>query len=111
MKAATKVVACAAVVLLSGSAWAADVDTAAAEALMKKSGCGKCHSLSAKKEGPSYKDTAAKYKGKGDAMDALVKHLTTSPTVKVGGADEKHPNLASKNEADVKNVVGYILSR
>jgi len=111
MQAATKLVACAAVALLSGSAWAADVDTAGAEALMKKSGCGKCHSATAKKEGPSYKDIAAKYKGKGDATDTLVKHLTTNPTVKVGGADEKHTNLSTKNDAEVKNVVGYILSR
>ena len=39
-------------------------DAAAAEALMKKSNCSKCHSVAAKKNGPSFKETAAKYKGK-----------------------------------------------
>ena len=87
------------------------VDAAAAEALMKKSGCMKCHSVSAKKEGPPFKETAAKYKGKADAEAALVKHLTTNPKIKVDGKEELHDSLKTKNEAEVKNVVAYILSR
>ncbi|NRF71079.1 c-type cytochrome [Aquincola sp. S2] len=99
----------AALVALSLPAQAADV--AAAEALAKKSNCMKCHSVAAKKEGPSFKETAAKYKGKGDAEQKLVVHLTTSPKVKVDGKDEEHDNLKTKNEADVKNVVQWILSQ
>lgn len=94
---------------LAGGAQAQD--TAAAEALMKKSGCMKCHSVSAKKEGPSFKETAAKYKGKPDAAAALFKHLTSNPKVKVDGKEELHDSLKTKNEGDVKNVVAYILSR
>jgi cytochrome c len=94
-----------------GAAQAQSVDTAAAEALMKKSGCNKCHSLSAKKEGPSFKETAGKYKGKADAEAALYKHLTTNPKVKVDGKEELHESLKTKNDADIKNVIGYILSR
>ena len=86
-------------------------DTAAAEALMKKSNCNKCHALSAKKDGPAYKETAAKYKGKPDAEQKLFTHLTTNPKVKVDGKEEAHENLKTKNDADVKNVVAYILSR
>ena len=86
-------------------------DAAAAEGLMKKSGCMKCHSVSAKKEGPSFKETAAKYKGKPDAQAALFKHLTTNPKIKVDGKEELHDALKTKNEAEVKNVVAYILSR
>ena len=92
-------------------AHAQSVDVAAAESLMKKSGCLKCHSVSAKKEGPSFKDTAAKYKGKADAEKALVAHLTTNPKIKVDGKEELHDALKTKNEADVRNVVRYILSR
>ena len=44
----------------------ADVDVSAAEALSKKSGCLKCHAVDKKKDGPSFKETAAKYKGKPD---------------------------------------------
>jgi len=86
-------------------------DVAAAEALTKKSGCMKCHSVSAKKEGPSFKDVAAKYKGKPDAQAALHKHLTSSTKIKIDGKEELHDPLKTKNDAEVKNVVAYILSR
>jgi cytochrome c len=85
-------------------------DAAAAQATVKKSGCGKCHATSAQKEGPSFKDTAAKYKGQADAEAKLVAHLTTGPTIKVGGKDEKHPN-AKGDPAEVKNLVEWILSQ
>ena len=97
--------------VVAGTALAQGVDTGAAEALMKKSGCMKCHALSAKKEGPPFKETAAKYKGKADAEAALRKHLTTNPKVKVDGKEELHDALKTKNDADVLNVVRYILSR
>ena len=94
----------------AGGAHAA-VDAAAAEALMKKSGCFKCHSLSAKKDGPSYKSVAEKYRGKPDAQAALYQHLTTHPTIKIDGNEEKHESLKSTNEAEIRNVVDFILSR
>ena len=97
--------------LVAGGASAQAVDTSAAEALAKKSGCMKCHSVSAKKEGPSFKETAAKYKGKPDAEKALVTHLTTSPKVKVDGKEELHDSLKTKDNAQILNVVRYILSR
>jgi len=87
------------------------VDEDAAEKLMKKSGCNKCHSLSAKKEGPAYKETAAKYKGKANAEDELYKHLTSNPTIEVDGKKERHDSPKSKKEDEVRNVVRYILTR
>jgi cytochrome c len=86
-------------------------DVAAAEALAKKSGCMKCHSVSAKKEGPSFKATAAKYKGKPDAEKALTTFLTTTPKVKVDGNEESHESPKTNNQAEVTNLVKYILSR
>jgi cytochrome c len=94
-----------------GGARAQSADAGAAEALMKKSGCFKCHSISAKKDGPSYKSVAEKYKGKPDAEKTLHTHLTTNPTVKVDGKEERHESLKTKNEAEIKNVVQFILSR
>jgi len=87
------------------------VDEGAAEKLMKKSGCNKCHSLSAKKEGPPYKETAKKYKGKANAEDELFKHLTTTPTVEVDGKKEKHDSPKTKKEDEIRNIVRYILTR
>ena len=87
------------------------VDDAAAEALARKSGCFKCHAIDKKKDGPPYKEIAAKWKGKGDAEAKLTTHVTTSPKVKIEGKEEDHEQLKSKDPGDVKNVVEWILSR
>ncbi|APV50096.1 class I cytochrome c [Betaproteobacteria bacterium GR16-43] len=99
-------------VLFGGAALLADAaDDAAAQALVKKSGCLNCHSVDKKKDAPSYKDIAAKYKGKPDAEAKLVTHLTTNPKIEVDGKKENHDSLKTKDGAEVKNVVGWILSR
>jgi len=104
-------IATAALALAMGGAYAQNVDVSAAEGLMKKSGCFKCHAVAAKKDGPSYKSVAEKYRGKPDAASALTKHITTGPMVKIDGKEEKHELIKSKDEAEIKNVVAYILSR
>jgi len=97
--------------LWAGGAAAQAVDASAAEALAKKSGCLGCHSVTQKKIGPAFKEVAARYKGKADAEQKLHTHLTTNPKVKVGGAEEEHDSLKTKNQADIRNVVRWILSR
>lgn len=96
-------------------AWAgavmAEVDADAAESLAKQNKCSKCHAVDKKKDGPPYKETAAKYKGKADAEQKLYTHLTTSPKVKVDGKEEEHKAIKAKNEAEVRNLVRWILSR
>ena len=94
----------------TGTALAA-VDADAAQALMKKSDCGKCHALDKKKDGPPYKETAKKYQGKADAEQKLYIHLTTNPKVEVEGKEEEHTALKTKKEDDIRNVVRWILSR
>ena len=87
------------------------VDVAAAEQLLETSKCGKCHSVDKQKDGPPYKKTAAKYKGKADGEAKLVTHLTTSPMVEIDGVKEEHTKVKSKEEAAIKNLARYILSR
>ena len=87
------------------------VDVAAAEALIQESKCSKCHSVDKQKDGPSFKKTAAKYKGKADAEAKLFTHLTTAPMVKIDGVEEEHTKVKSKDEAAVRNLARYILSR
>jgi len=94
---------------ISLPAQAADAD--AAVALTKKSNCMKCHSVNAKKDGPSFKETAGKYKGKSDAEAKLVTHLTTNPKVKIDGKEEEHANLKTKDNAEVLNTVQWILAQ
>ena len=89
----------------------AQVDAAAAETLAKKSKCMTCHSVDKKKDGPSFKETAAKYKGKADAEKQLVAHLTSNPKIKVDGKEELHESPKTKNEAEIKNLAAWILSR
>jgi cytochrome c len=103
--------ACVAWAGLVPGAFAANVDEAAAEALAKKSGCLKCHSVAREKDAPSYKKIAAKYKGQADAEQKLVTFVTTGPKVKVEGKEETHEALKTKNEGDVRNVVSWILTR
>lgn len=104
-------VALAALSGLSANVMAADIDADAAQALAKKSNCLKCHAVDKKKDGPSFKETAGKYKGKADAEEKLFKHLTTSPKVKIDGKEEEHQSVKSKNDADISNLVRWILSR
>jgi cytochrome c len=87
------------------------VDAAAAEALIKKSDCGKCHAVDKKKDGPPYKETAAKLKGKPDAEEEVIKHLTTAPKVKIDGKEEEHKVVKSKDDAEIRNLARWILSR
>lgn len=104
----------ATVLALTGAAFAAQaqaVDVAAAEALTKKSNCTKCHSVDKKKDGPPFKETAAKYKGKADAEAKVVKHITTGPKIKIDGIEEDHQIVKTKDEAEILNLVRYILSR
>ena len=105
------IVSMAAVLACGGVLISEAADNAAAEALAKKSGCLTCHSVDKKKVAPSFKDVAAKYKGKADAEQKLVTHLTTNPKVVVDGKEEPHDSLKTKDSGEVKNVVGWVLSR
>jgi cytochrome c len=86
-------------------------DADAAQALIRKSECLKCHAVDKKKDGPSFKETAGKYKGKADAPQKLFTHLTTRPKIKVDDKEEEHTTLKGAKDEDVRNVVQWILSR
>jgi len=88
-----------AAVLAAGMAFAGSAN--AQEALAKSSGCLNCHDVATKKVGPSFKDIAAKFKGKADAEATLVKQLTTG---------SGHPKV-SASEDDVKSLVKWVLSQ
>ena len=86
-------------------------DDAAVESLLKKSNCLKCHAVDKKKDGPSFKETAAKYKGKADAEAKLYTHLTTNPKVKIDGKEEEHDSLKTKDDAQIREVIRWILAK
>lgn len=87
-------------------------DVEAAQALAKKNECLKCHSVDKEKKAPSYKKIAAKYAGKADGEDKVIKNLTTGPKVKMDdGTEEEHKIINTKDEAAIKNLAQWILSR
>lgn len=70
-------------VLAAGTAGAQD-----GAALAQKSGCMTCHAVDTKKMGPSFKDAAAKLKGKSDAdVLAVIKGSKAHGSVKASDAD------------------------
>jgi cytochrome c len=72
----------------------------AQEDLAKSSGCLTCHAVDTKKMGPSFKDIAAKYKGKAGAEATLVANLKSG---------KGHPAVKS-SEADTAKLVKWVLA-
>jgi len=68
--------------------------------VLKAKGCLGCHDMDKKKVGPSFKDVAAKYKGKsGAAGDLMAK-------IKEG---KGHPKIPA-SDAELKAAVGQMLA-
>lgn len=108
-----KLTSCAALALLCLSAalpCAAAVDAEAARNLARKSDCFKCHTIDEKKDGPSYREVAKKYRGRADAEAKLYTHMTTSPKVKIDGEEENHQVIKTKVDAEIYNLIRFILA-
>ena len=87
-------------------------DADAATTLARANNCFKCHSVSKDKDGPSFKKTAEKYRGKPDAQAKLVHHLTSGEKAKFpDGHSEDHKIIDTKDDAQIKNLVDWILSQ
>jgi cytochrome c len=81
--------------LAAGAAWAQ-----AGTDVLKAKGCLNCHDMDKKKVGPSFKDVAAKYKGKQGANGELVAKLKSG---------KGHPKVQAPDaelEAAVRQVLG-----
>jgi len=99
-------------VALGISADANAVDAAAAQQLARQSNCLKCHAVDRKKEGPAYKDVAAKYKGKPDARERITFHVTSGEKVKFeDGHEEEHAIVKTKDKDKIDNIVDWILAQ
>jgi cytochrome c len=86
------------------------VDARAAQNLLRQAKCTTCHAVDRKKDGPSYKEVADKYRGKADAEEAITKHLTEPRMVEVDGKQEEHGTVGAADPAAIKNLVQWILS-
>ena len=108
----TALLAASTAALLFSATASAAVDEDAAKSLAKKNDCFKCHAVDKTKKGPSYKKIAAKYKGKeAEGEGKMIKNITTGPKVKLeDGSEEDHKIIDTKDQAEIKNLVYWILS-
>lgn len=90
---------------------AAPVDVAAARTLARQNRCLKCHAVDVKKEGPAWKDIAAKYLADVGAEEKLYVHVTTGRKAKFAdGHEEAHPVVKPGDVDRTNNLVNWILS-
>jgi cytochrome c len=83
----------------------------ASEAIATKAGCTACHAKDKKLVGPSFKDIAARYKGKGDAVAQLMEKSRKGGKGNFGPIPMP-PNPPEKiSDADLKAVVEWILAQ
>jgi cytochrome c len=92
----------------------ADVDVEAAKALARANNCFKCHSVEKEKDGPAWKKVAADMKGKPDAEQRLIQHITSGEKAKFpDGHEEEHKIIKTdppNDTAQIKNLIDWILS-
>ena len=88
------------------------VDETAARDLAQSSGCFKCHGVDKKKDGPAFRDSAAKYKGDPDAEAKLIYHVTSGEKVKFDdGHEEEHKKVKTQNPSrNSQLLVDWILA-
>ena len=72
--------------------------------LAKRNNCAGCHAMNEKKKGPSYRASAAKYRGKPDPTAALVARILA------GGEGKDHPEV-EVSEADATKLVRWVLAQ
>lgn len=89
------------------------VDADAALKLAKQNGCLKCHDVELAKDGPAYRDVAAKYKDKdhAESVQRIVFHMTSGEKAKFpDGHEEAHKKIKVKDVAKQTNLAEWILS-
>jgi len=106
-------VAVAVVFGMSLSTTALAVDADAALSLARQNGCLKCHAVDKHKDGPAYRDVAAKYKDKDHAetVKKLLNHITSGEKAKFpDGHEEEHKIIKVKDVAQQSNLIEWVLS-
>lgn len=87
------------------------VDADAAQALAKKEGCLKCHGVDKNKDAKSLKELSKNYKGKADADEKILFHITSGEKVKFeNGKEEDHKIIKTKDKAAIDNLIAWFRS-
>jgi cytochrome c len=114
MKQLTLAAAIATIALTGFSTSVLALDVEAAKDLAEQNNCKQCHGIKKDKDGPSFLKTADKYRGKANAEEEIIKHLTSGKKIKLAdGSQEEHKiikTMPPKDMAQMKNLAQYILS-
>jgi cytochrome c len=103
--------AIAAIALCFSISASAEINAVAAKELARANECLKCHGVDKAKDGPAYNKVAEKYRGRADAEEKLIIHLTTGKLAKFpDGHEEEHKIIKTKDTAELKNLIAWILS-
>jgi cytochrome c len=82
----------------------------ASQALHMKSGCVACHMVDRKLVGPAYKEIAAKYKGRADAIPYLSKRVRAGGPGNWGTVPMAANDVKKLSDADLKTLLIWILA-
>lgn len=87
------------------------LDTEAALSLARQNNCFKCHSIEKKKDGPTFKEIATKYRGAPDGLELVVRHLTLGEKAKFPDGHEEEHKVIKQKGADIRNLAEWVLSQ
>lgn len=98
--------------LLFAAAFSTPAFAGAAEDIVTKEKCNKCHTATTTKKGPSWASLAEKYKGKeAEISPKLVQMLKTGmPLSGKTGEDDLHKKLDGASDADLKSIISLVLT-
>jgi cytochrome c len=78
--------------------------------LHMKSGCVACHMVDRKLVGPAYKEIAAKYKGRADAIPYLSKRVRQGGPGNWGTVPMAANDVKKLNDAELKTLLTWVLA-
>jgi cytochrome c len=84
-------------------------DAVASPQIATKAGCAVCHMVDRKLIGPSFKEIAAKYRGKPDALAYLTERVRKGGKGSWGPLPMVPTNAAKISDADLQAVLTWIL--
>ncbi|MCU0967373.1 MAG: c-type cytochrome [Rubrivivax sp.] len=88
---------------------AATTAARASEAIATRAGCSACHAVDKKLLGPSYKEIAARYKGRADAVALLSGRVRKGSTGEWGKVPMPATDASRLSDADLNTVVTWLL--
>jgi cytochrome c len=104
-----KKLSCLVAALALAGAWCA-TPALASQALAVKSGCTACHAADRKIVGPSFKEIAAKYKGRADAVAFLSKRVRDGGPGNWGKVPMAPTDAKRLPDADLKTLITWMLA-